>query len=197
METRVTRKQTLHSLTLTHTPIGCCTGNRVYLYMALCCVSQFPLMQHMQGRSSEVQVTGLQRERGGGWERDDPVGVDGAFTDCKKKRKWEKEDNVRKRQREKIQSNQKSHFAVYPALNSALIGPLPATLRVTSRRIGCFWDCGPGRLPDSCLKDINTSSPTALSLSLCSFIAHSLCFSRASLSTVETTRHESVPVVTG
>lgn len=49
----------------THTHTHCCTGNRVYLYLytTLCRVLQYKLMQHGQGRSSKVQVTGLQRER--------------------------------------------------------------------------------------------------------------------------------------
>ncbi|CAB1439653.1 unnamed protein product [Pleuronectes platessa] len=58
-----------------------------------------------------------------------------------------------------------SRLVPQPALNSALIGRLYATLRVTSKLIGC-QDCGPGKLPDSCLKDINTSSPTSRSLVL-------------------------------
>lgn len=101
-----------------------------------------------------------QRER----ERENPVGVDEAFSDCKKKKEVREEGGQHKKE-VKIQSDQMSHFAVYPTLNSALIGQLPATLRVTSLLIGRHWDCGPGRLPDSCLKDINTSSPP-LSLSV-------------------------------
>lgn len=55
--------------------------------------------------------------------RDDPQGGEG-------------EKKEARGRHEKIQSDQTSHFAAYPALNSAPIGRRPAPLRVTSQPIG-------------------------------------------------------------